>query len=35
VAGDAGLAAANTGRPADPVLGGLGHDSSINRASTR
>lgn len=31
VAGDAGLAAANAGRPGDPILGGRRHDSSIKR----
>jgi hypothetical protein len=31
VASDASFAAADAGRPGDPVVGGRGHDSSINR----
>jgi hypothetical protein len=33
VAGDTGLAAANTRRPGDPVLRGRRHDSSIKPVS--
>ena len=33
VAGNAGFSAADAGRPGDPILGGRGHDSSINRAT--
>jgi hypothetical protein len=35
MAGNAGLAAANAGRPCDPILCGRRHDSSISRYTPR